>query len=388
MQSGHERLFELDLVRLAATLAVVMIHVSSGYLPGGSGGYFLNQLSRFAVPLFFAVSGASLLAAYGPELKPGPFYRGRLRKVLVPYVLWTGFYLLASYHFSPGAMAEPAFWQDFAKYLFLGIDHLYFIVIIMQLYLLYPLLLKLYHRPGSRLLLTGTLALSLGTQTIVYLMRWNVLVFPAGFSAYLYLLFPAWVFFMVLGMAYVEMAGAGPRQAGGHSQAGSQYPPRGQGTGTLAASGLPGASWPALSLKGWGLLAGLAFGVVLTDSLLTNTYGSSIKPSAMLYASVSLPFLWQLGGVIKATASPRLLDALSFLSRQSFFLFFAHVEVMRVLRKVGDEYIMAGLWEHVYGLLALYLVTVAATAALACVVSRWRHAWLLGADPHPSRLTV
>lgn len=352
MPSSKERLFELDLVRLAATLAVVMIHVSSTYLPGDSGGYFLNQLARFAVPLFFAVSGASLLAAYGQHLQIPAFYRGRLRKVFIPFVIWTGFYLLASYHFKLPALTDPAFWFDYLKYLGLGIDHLYFIVIILQLYILYPLLLKIYRSAGPKWLLAGSLALSLATQTIVYLMRWNILVFPTGLSVYLYLLFPAWVFFMALGMYYVEL------QKDRRSRSGQVLNP-----------GFP--TIPCL----W---TGLAFLTVLTDSLLTNTYGSSIKPSTMLYASLSLPCLWQLGAWIKNSAPARALECLSFFSRQSFFLFFAHVEVMRILRKMGEQFIMPGIWEHVYGLLALYILTVGVTAALSLLLPRWRYAWLVG----------
>ena len=52
------RFRQMDGLRAAAALAVVMIHVSAGRM--NPVGVFFNQLTRFAVPLFFLCSGALL----------------------------------------------------------------------------------------------------------------------------------------------------------------------------------------------------------------------------------------------------------------------------------------------------------------------------------------
>ena len=83
-----ERKPELDLGRVLAMLAVVAIHVSSGYIyaesafsPGGMNPAFvLNQAGRFCVPLFILLSGASLGLRSGKEA-PLRFWLSRLKKL-------------------------------------------------------------------------------------------------------------------------------------------------------------------------------------------------------------------------------------------------------------------------------------------------------------------
>lgn len=68
-----ERDYALDIMRLVAIAAVVMVHVSADFMlaaPPGSGGFMaatiLDSCSQFAAPLFFMVSGALLLPSDRP----------------------------------------------------------------------------------------------------------------------------------------------------------------------------------------------------------------------------------------------------------------------------------------------------------------------------------
>ena len=63
-----KRIEELDFTRIIAMIAVITIHVTSAYIGyqsnilvmGMNVAFILNQLTRFAVPLFILLSGTSL----------------------------------------------------------------------------------------------------------------------------------------------------------------------------------------------------------------------------------------------------------------------------------------------------------------------------------------
>ncbi|WP_180237229.1 acyltransferase [Lacimicrobium alkaliphilum] len=86
-----------DQIRVFATLAVVMLHVSANGLnssPFGSDSWwlanFFDAASRSSIPLFVMLSGALLLSA--PIGDPRQFYQRRFSRVLLPLVVWSIFY--------------------------------------------------------------------------------------------------------------------------------------------------------------------------------------------------------------------------------------------------------------------------------------------------------
>lgn len=90
------RFRQMDGLRAAAALAVVMIHVSAG---GATGtlSMLCNQLSRFAVPMFLVLTGfghAGALAEGKFEPQGWTAVRRRLSRVLPPYFLWSAAYLV------------------------------------------------------------------------------------------------------------------------------------------------------------------------------------------------------------------------------------------------------------------------------------------------------
>ena len=96
-----QRLSEPDWIRAASMLGVVLLHASSTFaaadsrfrVAGVTPALLCNQAVRFAVPLFFLLSGLSLGLSGKPVKLPG-FWLRRLRRTALPYVLWTLFYLL------------------------------------------------------------------------------------------------------------------------------------------------------------------------------------------------------------------------------------------------------------------------------------------------------
>ncbi|WP_235941242.1 acyltransferase [Paenibacillus puerhi] len=154
IKKTQPKLHELDLVRAIAIVAVLAIHNSSDALvelPLGSGSQALylmiNKLSNFAVPVFLLLSGLVLFYRYQTDFggkQALTFYLKRVRQVLIPYVVWSLFYYLyyqwmfdrPRLHFDARAFWELLPWAD-AWY------HLYFMVIIVQFYLMFPLLMWL-----------------------------------------------------------------------------------------------------------------------------------------------------------------------------------------------------------------------------------------------------
>ncbi|MDF2963159.1 MAG: acyltransferase [Paenibacillus sp.] len=148
------KLLELDIVRAIAILAVLVIHGTSEAtveLPVGSGSQALylavNKLSNFAVPLFILLSGLVLFYRYIDDWsgkQAVSFYMKRVKQILFPYLIWSAFYYLYNQWIYDPARLH---W-DFAKFLDLlpwadASYHLYFMVIIVQFYLLFPLLVWL-----------------------------------------------------------------------------------------------------------------------------------------------------------------------------------------------------------------------------------------------------
>ncbi len=91
----------MDLARVAAIFAVVMLHVSAYGVTGtpvGSGDWWVANVAdsavRWCVPVLVMVSGALLLHPDKQAEPPRVFVRKRLQRVLLPLVFWTGVYTL------------------------------------------------------------------------------------------------------------------------------------------------------------------------------------------------------------------------------------------------------------------------------------------------------
>jgi surface polysaccharide O-acyltransferase-like enzyme len=151
------KIFELDLVRAFAILAVLIIHcTASGTMDqaAGSAAQFayiaINKLSNFAVPVFLMISGLVLFYRYFDSWQPGDalrFYRKRLQFIVVPYLVWSivyysynvWMYNIGGKGWNLADFSDQLLWGD-AEY------HLYFIAMIVQFYALLPLMIVLARR--------------------------------------------------------------------------------------------------------------------------------------------------------------------------------------------------------------------------------------------------
>jgi surface polysaccharide O-acyltransferase-like enzyme len=129
-----KHLSSLDFLRVLAILAVVLIHTSIKVVQNGGQGIFLHQISGFAVPLFFILSGHVLELNYSGNWFG--FYTKRLPKLILPLFFWSLIYFYLIY---PGG---SNFWTSFitgsASY------HLYFVPTLAIFYLSFPALHATY----------------------------------------------------------------------------------------------------------------------------------------------------------------------------------------------------------------------------------------------------
>lgn len=150
---------ELDIVRAFGIMAVVMIHATSSIVvryDHHSTLYplyvFLNIFSKFAVPVFIFLSGFVLFYNYFD--KPftaktiGSFYKKRMGKIIIPFLFFSFFYFGATRLVQFGFTDVQTFIGYFASWNFLEklligktYTHLYFVVIIIQFYVLAPFML-------------------------------------------------------------------------------------------------------------------------------------------------------------------------------------------------------------------------------------------------------
>lgn len=96
----HGEIVQLDLLRIAAAFAVVLLHVAAVVMSDRSvtlvqwwAGNIHEVISRWCVPVFIMISGALLLDDHRP-FAPGQFYRRRVARLLWPLIFWSVAYLI------------------------------------------------------------------------------------------------------------------------------------------------------------------------------------------------------------------------------------------------------------------------------------------------------
>lgn len=182
--SKKQRISYLDLLRGISILAVVVIHVTSypvAFLSTESAVYplyfIVNAGSNFAVPVFLFLSALVLFYQYDDGTKKNwfVFYWKRLKRIIAPYLLWSVFYTVYVSYVQKVSFSEA--FTKFIKGLPVGgsYDHLYFMIIIAQFYLLFPLFILLFKLKfvRSHILLFGA-----AFQVLIYLLNYYYFHLP------------------------------------------------------------------------------------------------------------------------------------------------------------------------------------------------------------------
>jgi probable poly-beta-1,6-N-acetyl-D-glucosamine export protein len=134
----------IDLLRFICILAVISIHVTTRLIEASGFALqkvplalFFNQISRFAVPLFFLISGFVLELNYSFHSNYFSYLKKRVNRLFIPYIAWSAiyYYFLYTNHtrsFLSSLLDGSASYQ------------LYFIPSLLLLYIFFPLIHKFY----------------------------------------------------------------------------------------------------------------------------------------------------------------------------------------------------------------------------------------------------
>ena len=187
------RFRQMDGLRAAAALAVVMIHVSAGQTTDAE--LVWNQLSRFAVPMFLVLTGfghAGALAEGKFEPQGWTAVRRRLSRVLPPYFLWSAAYLVLE-----ALCGTPHKHPLFDLLTGGAYVHLYYIFILVQFVLLADFFCIAMQRHPRRLMLCAAAA-TFGMQLLIACQANGMLMFHAPLS--LVRIFFGWTLFYTGGI--------------------------------------------------------------------------------------------------------------------------------------------------------------------------------------------
>src|SRR5271155_5325302 len=158
---------QFDSYRVVACAAVVFQHSLLWTITAGNVvPWAFVMLLHFSRTAFFFLT--ALVLTYAQITRPRStwgFWRRRYVQLGVPYLAWTGIYWLFTLVTYAGSRKQAGFllWHD----LIFGYYQLYFAVVLFQLYLVFPLLLRLLRSTRHHALvmtISGTFALFLAAD--------------------------------------------------------------------------------------------------------------------------------------------------------------------------------------------------------------------------------
>jgi surface polysaccharide O-acyltransferase-like enzyme len=167
IRGAHEDTAWLDLTRIVAITAVVLVHVIAPVVTGrwaveGTPGWWaanvIDSALRWCVPVFVMISGALLLDPRRVE-RPRRFYARRLTRIGTPLIVWTLFYL----GFRRWWLGQDLSVGDATRNVLAGTPflQLYFLYVLVGLYAIAPFL-KVLIRHTTRRMQAGLAGVLIG----------------------------------------------------------------------------------------------------------------------------------------------------------------------------------------------------------------------------------
>jgi peptidoglycan/LPS O-acetylase OafA/YrhL len=149
MDSHAKYHHEIDLLRGLAIISLIITHICSYcFAIKGINAIVLINIpvvifSRFAVPVFVFISGFVLYLKYARDLNYKDFYKKRFLKIIPPYIIFSILY----YFYNGFVIKNMSFNIKDLVYQIITAKahiHLWYLLLIIQLYLLFPFILKIY----------------------------------------------------------------------------------------------------------------------------------------------------------------------------------------------------------------------------------------------------
>jgi surface polysaccharide O-acyltransferase-like enzyme len=345
-----------DFLRLLAIVAVLIAHATSAcewrfcsdhqFVSESFVGAFLNQLARFCVPIFVILSGYGLTLKYNRLFEKGTvkfgfpfvwqFFKDRAARIGLPFLVWTLVFLFLANKF----ISFNTDWLTFishnlqvlGRYLCLeGADyHFYFFLIIIECYLVFPLLVKIKSYSLWIFLLLMQIFFTSPSHILLNSLGIHRPDFPSSFIIY-------WVFYFYTGVLFAH-----------HLAAIKNF--------VMARSPL------------WFILAiAASFGLVLFEYIYWSyhqndpgNYNHFHRQSIILYTFATLFFFVRFDGAIeKILGTPEARGkAITLGAELSFAVYIFHTTILRLLNKTFLSHelfmLMASLLVISFGL--IYLV--------------------------------
>ena len=131
-EKDEKRIIWLDFVKFIAIFMMIAVHCTDNVTPAERSepwynlwGSFYGSFMRPAIPLFVMVTGALLLPV---EQNISAFYKKRLTRLLVPFIIWSLLYNLFPWitgllGFSPTIINDFFAWAEHDKSLSSDLHH-------------------------------------------------------------------------------------------------------------------------------------------------------------------------------------------------------------------------------------------------------------------------
>lgn len=155
MDNIKERNFSLDIARLLAVFAVVMVHCSADFVVlfnRGSTEFFagnlLDSISRFGVPLFLMISGALFLDE-GRQITIKGILGRNVKTLAVITLIWSMIYAVVT----PLIHGKPLEIENLFETVLLGHHHMWYLYMIIGLYIATPFLKKIVCVQNKKMIL-------------------------------------------------------------------------------------------------------------------------------------------------------------------------------------------------------------------------------------------
>jgi len=286
----------IDILRTISIFAVILIHTTTRTLEITSYNLlktpwtlFLNQAARFAVPLFFMISGFVLELNYHLHESYLTYLKKRFSRIFVPYVFWSLIYYFFVYYKG----RDPNFLNSLifgdASY------QLYFIPSLLIFYLLFPLLHKSFKIIGDKWIIIALGLFELFLLYYDYNLRPLPFYYPLNIALLNYFVF-------ILGMALAR-----------NQERFLNFIKK----------------WKLILFAGTAIFAFYVFYEGLTRYIATYNSGvfySSWRPSVLIYTIFFAGFAyWIFNRKLK------FISVIKTFSKLSFFVFFTHIIFLEVL---------------------------------------------------------
>ena len=192
MNKFHRNWFEeINYLRAIAIIAVLIIHTTDGVVLVNKLTemtftlIYLEELSRFAVPMFIFISGFVLHNRYVSDLPMNEFYTKRFLVILLPYIFFSILYnIIGTFTKHEAIIPHPEFSSLTLNSInsilnFNAAGHFWYIKLILTFYIFYPIIIAYYETIKKHFGIYTLVTLFLSI-VIMYLFGW--FVYPLDFT--------------------------------------------------------------------------------------------------------------------------------------------------------------------------------------------------------------